>query len=74
MGCTLVYTQDIIQPGRRSDVLRVSLPRLNVLETQMGKDVLFRRSFQELFLEEGQANTKSGTYPGVCPGDTYNIC
>lgn len=56
MGCTLVHTQGIIQPGRRSEVLRVSLPRLNVLETQMGKDVLFCRSCQELFLEEGQAS------------------
>lgn len=56
MGCTLVHTQGIIQPGRRSEVLCVSLPRLNVLETQMGKDVLFWRSCQELFLEEGQAS------------------
>lgn len=73
MGCTLVYTQDIIQPGRRSDVLRISLPRLNVLETQMGKDVLFCRRCQEFFLGEGQANTESVTHPGVCPDDTYNI-
>lgn len=53
-----MYThQDIIRPGRRGG-LRVSLPRLDVLETQMGKDVLLRRSCQELVLERRQARVE----------------
>ena len=64
-----MYAQGIIQPGR-SGGLRISLPRLDVLETQMGKDVLFSRSCQELFLERGQTNRKSVTCAGICLGDT----
>lgn len=55
-----MYMQGIIQPGRDGG-LRISLPRLDVLKTQMGKDVLFSLSFQELFLERGQTNRKSVT-------------
>lgn len=47
-------TQDTIQPEGGGD-LRVSLPRLHVLEAQMVKDVLFSRSCQELFLERTNA-------------------
>lgn len=45
-------------PSRRRGGLRVSLPRLDVLETQMGKDVLLGRSCQELFLERWQASVQ----------------
>lgn len=68
-----MYAEGIIQPGR-SRGLRISLPRLNVLETQMGKDVLFSRSCQELFLERGQTNRKViglvRKQAGNCPSDT----
>lgn len=56
MGFMMVHQHGIIQLGRRSEVLRVPLPRLNVLKTQMGKDVLFCCSCQELFLEKEQAS------------------
>lgn len=39
------------RPAGRGASLRISLPRLHVLEAQMVKDVLLSRSCQELFLE-----------------------
>lgn len=52
----LTSTQDIVQPERGGD-LRVSLPRLHVLESQMVKDVLFSPRCQELLLK--RTNTQS---------------
>lgn len=52
----LMSTQDAVQPERGGD-LRVSLPRLHVLESQMVKDVLFSPRCQELLLE--RTNTQS---------------
>lgn len=52
----LMSTRDTVQQERGGD-LRVSLPRLHVLESQMVKDVLFSPRCQELLLE--RTNTQS---------------
>lgn len=51
------------------------MPRLDVLETQMGKDVLFGRGCQKLFLERGQTNRKSVTCAEMCrtPEETHRV-